>query len=144
MANNDFEQINVHLTTKVCLDNEVEEFSFDTLGQLIVKNEAVYIRYTETLPDQPQVHVTFKFDPNGSIRLMRSGDVKTVMTFVDSKEVPASYETPSGRMTMATRTTLLATALDTANLRGETAIDYILTANEQLIGQYEIRLQFNA
>ncbi|GMA69425.1 hypothetical protein GCM10025879_06710 [Leuconostoc litchii] len=132
--------VEIHLKTKIRQENEIERFDFQTTGKLFLKNNALYLRYTEVIEDQ-KTQIMFKFS-DGQIRMNRSGDIITKFSFVKSERIPALYQTPTGQMQLETLTTLLATDFDLKKLYGEVAIDYILYANQQVIGQYEVRLQF--
>lgn len=134
--------VKVHLKTKIRQGNDIEDFQFDTDGQLLLKNGALYLRYTEIIDDQT-TQVMFKIDDE-RVRLNRSGETTTKLAFVKSQRVPALYQTPAGQMQIETLTTLLANHFDLANWRGEVDVDYVLYANQQIVGQYEIRLQFSA
>ena len=52
------------------------------------------------------------------------------------------YQTPTGQMQLETLATLMALNIDHEETHGEVAIDYVLYAMQQIVGQYEIRLQF--
>ena len=58
--------------------------------------------------------------------------------------MPAFYQTPAGQMHLATYTTQLQTAIDSEKAQGKIAIDYQLIANDQIVGEYALRLQFQA
>ena len=109
----------------------------------MVKNDHVYLRYTENIAEQ-QTKVRFKFEPD-SVRLHRTGDgQQTQLVFVLEQQVPAFYQTPAGQMHLATYTTQLQTAIDPEKAQGKIAIDYQLIANDQIVGEYALRLQFQA
>ena len=109
----------------------------------MVKNDHVYLRYTENIAEQ-QTKVRFKFEPD-SVRLHRTGDgQQTQLVFVLDQQVPAFYQTPAGQMHLATYTTQLQTAIDPEKAQGKIAIDYQLIANDQIVGEYALRLQFQA
>lgn len=135
--------VQLSLTTTVRQDDDVETFNFDTEGELLVKNDHVYLRYTETIAEQ-QTKVRFKFEPD-SVRLQRTGDgQQTQLVFVLEQQVPAFYQTPAGQMHLATYMTQLQTAIDSEKAQGKIAIDYQLIANDQIVGEYALRLQFQA
>ena len=137
------QMVQLSLTTTVRQDDDVETFNFDTEGELLVKNDHVYLRYTETIAEQ-QTKVRFKFEPD-SVRLHRTGDgQQTQLVFVLEQQVPAFYQTPAGQMHLAIYTTQLQTAIDSEKAQGKIAIDYQLIANDQIVGEYALRLQFQA
>ena len=143
MSQTQKQMVQLSLTTTVRQDDDVETFNFDTEGELLVKNDHVYLRYTETIAEQ-QTKVRFKFEPD-SVRLHRTGDgQQTQLVFVLEQQVPAFYQTPAGQMHLATYTTQLQTAIDPEKAQGEITIDYQLIANDQIVGEYALRLQFQA
>lgn len=143
MSQTQKQMVQLSLTTTVRQDDDVETFNFDTEGELLVKNDHVYLRYTETIAEQ-QTKVRFKFEPD-SVRLHRTGDgQQTQLVFVLDQQVPAFYQTPAGQMHLATYTTQLQIAIDSEKAQGKIAIDYQLIANDQIVGEYALRLQFQA
>ena len=143
MSQTQKQMVQLSLTTTVRQDDDVETFNFDTEGELLVKNDHVYLRYTETIAEQ-QTKVRFKFEPD-SVHLHRTGDgQQTQLVFVLEQQVPAFYQTPTGQMHLATYTTQLQTAIDSEKAQGKIAIDYQLIANDQIVGEYALRLQFQA
>lgn len=143
MSQTQKQMVQLSLTTTVRQDDDVETFNFDTEGELLVKNGHVYLRYTETIAEQ-QTKVRFKFEPD-SVRLHRTGDgQQTQLVFALDQQVPAFYQTPAGQMHLATYTTQLQTAIDPEKAQGKIAIDYQLIANDQIVGEYALRLQFQA
>lgn len=143
MSQTQKQMVQLSLTTTVRQDDDVETFNFDTEGELLVKNDHVYLRYTETIAEQ-QTKVRFKFEPD-SVRLQRTGDgQQTQLAFVLEQQVPAFYQTPAGQMHLATYMTQLQTAIDSEKAQGKIAIDYQLIANDQIVGEYALRLQFQA
>lgn len=143
MSQTQKQMVQLSLTTTVRQDDDVETFNYDTEGELLVKNDHVYLRYTETIAEQ-QTKVRFKFEPD-SVRLQRTGDgQQTQLVFVLEQQVPAFYQTPAGQMHLATYMTQLQTAIDSEKAQGKIAIDYQLIANDQIVGEYALRLQFQA
>lgn len=143
MSQTQKQAVQLSLTTTVRQDDDVETFNFDTVGELLVKNDQVYLRYTETIAEQ-QTQVRFKFEPN-SVRLHRTGDgQQTQLVFTPGKQVPAFYQTPAGQMHLTTVTTQLDKTINLDKAQGEVTIVYQLIAHEQVVGDYALRLQFQA
>lgn len=143
MSQTQKQAVQLSLTTTVRQDDDVETFNFDTVGELLVKNDQVYLRYTETIAEQ-QTQVRFKFEPN-SVRLHRTGDgQQTQLVFTPGKKVPAFYQTPAGQMHLTTVTTQLDKTINPDKAQGEVTIDYQLIAHEQVVGDYALQLQFQA
>ena len=52
MAIKDQIDVEIHLKTKIRQENDLEEFEIHTNGQLFLKNDALYLRYTEVIENQ--------------------------------------------------------------------------------------------
>lgn len=134
--------VQLSFATKITQDGEVENFQFETAGELLVKNGQIFLRYTEILAEQ-QTQVRFKFESN-AVRLSRTGVGQTKLVFIPETKVPAFYQTPAGQMHLETYTTDLSVQIDDKEGHGQIEINYQLIANDQVVGEYELRLQFQA
>jgi uncharacterized beta-barrel protein YwiB (DUF1934 family) len=138
MAN---DNVNIYLKTTINQAGESEVFEFDTTGEVLIKNGEIFLRYIEVIAGQNQTKVLFKIAGDRA-RLNRSGDASTKLSFSEGKRLPAHYQTPAGQMQLETYTTALSSRLDLIHLSGLATISYDLYANDAIIGQYDILLQF--
>ncbi|CAM3096576.1 hypothetical protein GCM10025878_18780 [Leuconostoc gasicomitatum] len=138
MAN---DNVNIYLKTTINQAGESEVFEFDTTGEVLIKNGEFFLRYVEVIAGQNQTKVLFKIAGERA-RLNRSGDVLTKLSFSKGQRLPAHYQTPAGQMQLETYTTALSSQLDVIQLSGLANISYDLYANDAIIGQYDILLQF--
>lgn len=129
------------LVTTIEQDGQKQQFEFNEDGQLVVMKGSYYLRYHETERDIP---VTFRFDADQTVVLSRSSENRLRLSFDPKKDYETHYQTAYGMMKMIVKTQRLLSDLDLANAAGNVAIDYELHAQGQLIGKYQIRLQFNA
>ncbi|AFT82071.1 DUF1934 domain-containing protein [Leuconostoc carnosum] len=134
--------VDIKLKTTITQDNESETFTFDTVGELIVKNQTIFLRYTELIDGQNPTNVLFKIEKE-HVRLNRSGDSLTKLAFAHEKRLPAHYETTIGQMNLETHTTAMRVNMAPTAYSGTVDIDYELYANDIIAGEYRIRLQFN-
>ncbi|MEX0380314.1 DUF1934 domain-containing protein [Leuconostoc sp. MS02] len=135
------DNVNIYLKTTINQAGESEIFEFDTTGELFVKNGAIFLRYIEVIAGQNQTKVLFKLAGDRA-RLNRNGDGLTKLAFLEGQRLPAHYQTPAGQMQLETYTTALFSEIDLTQLTGVTSISYDLYANDVIIGQYDILLQF--
>lgn len=133
--------VNIYLKTTINQENDSEVFEFETQGQLLVKNGAIFLRYTEIIVGQNQTKVLIKLE-NTTMRINRHGDSLTKMAFIAGKRMPAHYQTPAGQMQLETYTTTLSSDINLTQLVGSAKVSYNLYANSAIVGQYDILLQF--
>jgi len=139
MAN---DNVTIYLKTTINQAGESEVFEFDTTGELLIKNGVIFLRYTEVIAGQSQTKVLFKIAGDHG-RLNRSGEGSTKLAFTEGQRLPAHYQTPAGQMQLETYTTTLSSQFDLTQLSGLANISYELYANDAIVGQYDILLQFS-
>lgn len=131
----------VNLQTTIEQDGEKEQFNFEELGQLVSIKDAYYLRYQE---GQTRIPVTFKFAVNGDIFLTRNAANRTRFQFRSQQTIATHYQSEYGLIKLEVKTTQISREIDFNASRGKIVVDYQLWAQNQLIGKYQIRLQFNA
>lgn len=134
--------VDIYLKTSVNQAGDKEVFEFKTVGELLVKNGVTFLRYIEVIADQTPTNVLFKLD-HDQVRLNRSGDTLTKLAFKRGNRLQAYYQTLAGQMQLETETTALVIDIDSKRDIGMLTMSYELYANDALVGQYDIRLQFN-
>ncbi len=133
--------VQVHLETNIVQNGETSDFVFDVTGQLVRVGSSIYIRYREE-NDGGDVPVTIKIMDSGDVKLTRSGENRLQLLFSPGKRVAARYRTPYGPLEIQTVTSSLDVEILSHPFRGNVAIDYLLYAGNDLLGKYNIRLQF--
>lgn len=137
--------VKIHLETQVRQNNEVEEFLFDVAGQVIRMGDTLYIRYKEEQTDgQKAVPVTMKVFPDGTIQLIRSGEMRLRLRFVYRQRYETTYQTPYGLMFFSTYTRDLHFSLADRPTSGKVRISYDLFMAKEKIGEYQLALDFSA
>ncbi|WP_294974827.1 DUF1934 domain-containing protein [uncultured Leuconostoc sp.] len=136
------DNVTIYLKTTINQAGESEIFEFDTTGEMLIKNGVIFLRYTENIAGQSQTKVLFKIAGDYA-RLNRSGDGSTKLAFTAGQRLPAHYQTPVGQMQLETYTTTLSSQFDLTQLSGLANISYELYANDTIVGQYDILLQFS-
>lgn len=136
--------VGIHLETHTTQDGETSDYLLDVEGQMIQIGQTIYLRYQEPQngDQQEAVPVTIKFLADGDVSLTRSDENRLRMHFSAGKRVAANYRTPYGVVPVETVTPSLKVSFHDRPFGGRLAVDYLLYAGEQLLGNYEIRLQF--
>ncbi|ADG40103.1 hypothetical protein LKI_02800 [Leuconostoc kimchii IMSNU 11154] len=142
MGTNHKHDVNIHLKTSINQTGDTEVFEFQTVGELLVKRDVIFLRYTEVIAEQTPTNVLFKLESD-KVRLNRSGDSLTKLAFAKGQRLQAYYQTPAGQMQLETDTTVLVVDVDVKQDKGVVTMGYDLYANDALVGQYDILLQFN-
>ncbi|AYU56245.1 Uncharacterized beta-barrel protein ywiB [Staphylococcus piscifermentans] len=83
-------------------DGETDEFEYETNGTWQEKRQVEYIRYDEQIEDI-SIHVTLKIQ-DSEVKLMRSGEIKQNLHFVEGKDTVSLYEIPAGKIPLTVRT----------------------------------------
>lgn len=137
--------ISIELQTEVYQNNEKKEYFFDLSGQLIQMGDTLYLRYKEKLEDgAAEVPVTFKIEPDGSIHLIRAGEIRMRLKFDYQQRNESHYRTPYGMMPISTFTSNLRISLKDQPFSGSILVDYDLFSGQEKLGTYHIRLKFTS
>ncbi|XIF20529.1 MAG: DUF1934 domain-containing protein [Acetilactobacillus jinshanensis] len=135
--------VEIHLTTTIMQAGDVSNYNFDVTGKLFRMGDTIYLRFMED--DNHNGHpvpVTIRISANGHIKLTRSGENELQLNFIQGKRVEARYQTPYGQIPIDTVTPNLDIQYRSQPFSGNVRVDYALYAEEQLLGRYQLRLQF--
>ncbi|MBO0476385.1 DUF1934 domain-containing protein [Vagococcus sp. DIV0080] len=135
----------IKLKTEVFQENEFKEFFLEEEGQIVRIGEVLYIRYKELLDGvDNKVSVTMKILADGSVQLIRAGEVRMKLKFDYQKYNETNYQTPFGNMIIRTFTNNIRVSLKDRPYSGQVTIDYDLYGGEEKIGVYHLELNFTA
>ena len=135
----------IQVKTEVFQENETREFFIEEEGQVVRIGKVLYIRYNEVMEGvESAVPVTIKIMPDGSVQLIRAGEVRMKLKFDYQKSNETHYQTPFGVMWIKTFTTNLRVSLKDQPFSGSVQIDYDLFGGEEKIGVYHLELNFTA
>ena len=133
----------IHLATTIRQAGDVSNFNFHVHGQLFQMGSTVYLRFMEDdNKDGHAVPVTVRIGANGHVKLTRSGENELQLNFIQGKRVEARYQTPYGMLPIDTVTPNLDIQYRNQPFSGAVRVDYNLYAERQLLGRYQLRLQF--
>ena len=88
MGTNHKHDVNIHLKTSINQTGDTEVFEFQTVGELLVKRDVIFLRYTEVIAGQTPTNVLFKLESD-KVRLNRSGDSLTKLAFAKGQRLQA-------------------------------------------------------
>ncbi|WP_071130301.1 DUF1934 domain-containing protein [Enterococcus timonensis] len=137
--------IQLHLETKVQQKEENSDFVFDGKGQLVKIGDTLYIRYSELQSDElTEIPVTIKIEPDGIVQIMRGKELHSRLKFSYQKKIPMTYRTPFGLFTIESFTKYLHFSLKDRPTSGILTLDYDLFLQDELMGSYQMKLNFTA
>lgn len=135
----------IKVKTEVFQEQELKEYFLEEEGQVVRIGEVLYIRYNEVMEGiEEKVPVTMKILPDGSVQLIRAGDVRMRLKFEYQKALETNYQTPFGVMWIKTFTNNIRVSLKDRPFSGNVVIDYDLYGGEEKIGVYHLELSFTA
>ncbi len=135
----------IKVKTEVFQNNELKEYFFEEEGQVVRIGEVLYIRYDEVMEGiDSKIPVTMKVLPDGSVQLIRAGEVRMRLKFDYQKEMETNYQTPFGVMWIKTFTNNIRVSLKDKPFSGSVVIDYDLHGGDEKIGVYHLELNFTA
>ncbi|WP_080145730.1 DUF1934 domain-containing protein [Marinilactibacillus piezotolerans] len=123
-------------------NGETHHHKFEEKGRIVYMNNSYYIRYEEKHPGEPDVPVTVKINPNGTVNLIRRGEFLTRLTFNSEEKTETQYKTPAGIMPIRIETEDLKISYYDRPFAGRVSVNYELYFDEELLGSYQIRLRF--
>ena len=135
----------IKVKTEVFQENELREFFMEEEGQIVRIGEVLYIRYNEQLDGvDEKVSVTMKILADGSVQLIRAGDVRMKLKFDYQKRNETHYQTPFGTMWIHKFTNNIRVSFKERPYSGQVVIDYDLFGGDEKIGVYHLELDFTA
>ena len=135
----------IKVKTEVFQENELREFFMEEEGQIVRIGEVLYIRYNEQLEGvDEKVSVTMKILADGSVQLIRAGEVRMKLKFDYQKYNETNYETPFGTMWIKTFTNNIRVSLKDRPYSSQVIIDYDLFGGDEKIGVYHLDINFTA
>lgn len=134
--------VHIQLTTTMEQDGQRDKYTFDEQGQFIELNGKYYLRYQEHQNGQT-TPVQFRLATD-LVHLRRSGVRETDFEFQRDRATKTRYRTEYGIIAMTVTTNRLNVEFDPEDVNGSLGLEYQLTANGQLIGTYQVQLQFAA
>lgn len=135
----------IKVKTEVYQEGDFREFMIEEEGQIVRIGDVLYIRYNEFLEGvETKIPVTMKILADGSVQLIRAGEVRMKLKFDYQQFNETNYNTPFGMMWIKTFTNNIRVSLKDRPYSGQVTIDYDLYGGEEKIGVYHVELSFTA
>jgi uncharacterized beta-barrel protein YwiB (DUF1934 family) len=103
------------------------------LAELYVKGTHIYYRYNEVEENMGRTITTLKVEPQ-QIRIIRHGDIQSEQTFVLQSNRAGFYQTPQGKLDLATFTHDL--SINLTDQLGDISWSYDLLVSGEQVGTY--------
>ncbi|MDO5457691.1 MAG: DUF1934 domain-containing protein [Atopococcus tabaci] len=132
----------VKLTTRHRMEDEMDEFYFEQMGQLVQVNGNYYIQFVIENEEDEDLSVTFKIARDGSVTLIRRGSNSSRMRFNAEKNTSMRYHIPEGSVLIDIDTQHVRIEYQNQPFSGKVTISYDLYSGPQLIGNYDLELHF--
>ncbi|MBS9335670.1 DUF1934 domain-containing protein [Fructobacillus papyrifericola] len=133
--------VTVSFESKIYQDEGDESYRVEAEGRLVAKGAAWYLTYEEELPEQPVTKVLVKIE-EGRVAITRTNLTKTRLVFEEGLVEHQPYQTAAGMMLLDTNTRDLLVAIDEQAGTGKVLLNYALSANGEVVGQYQVSLHF--
>lgn len=132
--------VKVKLSTTISQDGQQERFDFVEDGSFVEINGKYYLRYLEHQNGQ-ETPVQVKFEDE-LIRLRRRGSVTTTLFLDPRQETLMRYQTQYGLLQFGVVTESLEKEIDVRQPAGKAVVRYQLKQAGQIVGSYQLELQF--
>lgn len=136
--------VNIKLETEIVQKEHQQNFIYESVGQAVQVGNNWYIRYEEKAENAENFQVMLKLCDDGAIHLTRQGSLRTKFRFVPGEITETSYQTPYGTMLLLTKTKQLQLEFSELPLAGKLQLAYELSTGEEILGNYQLFLEFNA
>lgn len=131
----------MHLATTIRQDDQQEQFTFDEDGNFVELNGKYYLRYVEHQNGQT-TPVQFRLDDQ--VHLHRNGELTTLLDFDLAAPTYTRYRTQYGVIRLEVLTSRLEKEVDPGTPAGRLQLEYVLKTAGQIVGSYQLQLQFGA
>lgn len=136
--------INIKLETSIVQNEHRQNFLYESVGQAVQVGSHWYLRYEEKAESGEHFQVMFKLCSDGAVHLTRQGSLRTKFRFVPGEITETSYQTSYGTMLLLTKTKYLQLEFSELPLAGKLQLAYELSTGEEILGNYQLFLEFTA
>lgn len=142
----EIKKVNVKLKTMIKQDNEISNHIINQKGTIEETPERYVISFIDK-NDEGTFVIRFDLLKTGEILLNRQSNDRQNMSdfyFKEHTQQEVLYKTNYGTMNLFSETKYLETNINADLSQGEVKIEYLLFEQKQLLGEYKLRLIFNA
>lgn len=136
--------INIKLETSIFQNEHRQNFLYESVGQAVQVGSHWYLRYEEKAESGEHFQVMLKLCSDGAVHLTRQGSLRTKFRFVPGEITETSYQTSYGTMLLLTKTKHLQLEFSELPLAGKLQLAYELSTGEEILGNYQLFLEFTA
>lgn len=129
------------LETTIFQGEEVFRNGFDEMGRIVSMNNNYYLRFVEK-SEEEDIPTTIKISPEGNVSIIRHATHRMHLVFNDDEDTYTNYQTPAGVLKMRVETERIDLTYQTSPFAGKIEVDYSISAQERVLGSYQIRLRF--
>lgn len=129
------------METIVKQEGQEEIFLFEGQGQIVEMGEWLYLRYTEA---ETTNKVTIKLSRVGMMTIIRrsGSDLLSRISLDSNKKGSAQIPTQAGMIEIQTNTQKMLQNYQEQPFSGQIQVVYTVGTKEQMLGNYELSLQF--
>ncbi|MBM7645403.1 uncharacterized beta-barrel protein YwiB (DUF1934 family) [Scopulibacillus daqui] len=123
------------LDSKMVYEKEghTEETTIEITGQVIIKNNVLFLRYDETMDDIGTINNTVKIKDDEAV-IIRKGAVSMRQPLKKGSVTEGTYHHPYGKMLMTTKTKTCQCSWNEDKKQGLIKIDYEFAMQGQHVG----------
>lgn len=137
-------EVNIQIHSKTTYENgEIEQISYDTIGQAYKKDNYYFLRYKEDT--QLQLGNTWTIvkwtmeEEQNEVVIIRQGDTKMKQVFKEGFTHQSNYQSQYGVLYMETVTNKIDIQLKTL-FKGKINLKYELQIDNQTVGAYDLTI----
>lgn len=132
------QDVHITLTARQRTGGDWEETVYRYAGRCVEKTGGWYLTYKEQMEGAGEVSTTLKLG-NGTVTLLRQGDVQTKQQFQQGTSHQTTYRSPYGLFSMETHTRKLRIRHEQGR-PAQVWLAYQLWLNGQYVGEHELTL----
>lgn len=122
---------------------EVSRYDVNEMGQLVYVNGSYYLRFDQEDEDSEEtIKTTIKFDEEDNVTIIRAGSEKTRMRFDVKNKTSMRYPTPAGTFLIDIDTRHVELQYKNNPFSGQINLEYQLATKGQILGNYNVTIQF--
>jgi len=132
--------VKIRLRMEIIREETKENLELTSFGQYYQKEQKAFLRYSEYL-EPGTVHTMVKWDGN-RMEIFRRGAIEMRMAFQRGAVLTGTYKTPFGTFLVKTCTKQMEFLWDAHQKRGDILVTYRFFIEEDEIGDYKMKIQF--
>ncbi|RRG18112.1 DUF1934 domain-containing protein [Weissella viridescens] len=146
--------VQLDLTSQIERETEIESYTVHETAEFTQTEKAQYLRYTETPDSENDVaidpalpsesKVMLKLEPDGSIKMRRTGLLNSQLHFDMARTTTTNYRTPAGIIVLDVITEQIQVEQASDQASGHIHIVYALNEQETSLGNYQIDIHYHA